>query len=452
MSTTTARPPLRAEQVEAIDLLKQRMNAMIALDPGMGKSRAAIETLDELGIQGPILIVCPAVARDNWVDQFQQWTSVQRTLRVTTPASLLADRKAKVDVMIVSFDSISSMKETDLAKVIGLPWEVVIIDEAHRLKERTSKRTRRMYGHRVNRQRAMVENARRVWLLSGTPARNHLGELYTHLRALAPETIHNEFADRPLTAIEFEDRYCVVKLSSFGRQITGSKNANHLRNAMGDFLLRRHEQPGSLPPVSIDNYVLPAEELAPGDLQKIDQMFESVLKLDPDPLEALRLAGAHIATERRLLGLLKAAPSANWVADFLDDNPGEKIVLFAHHKEVISTLAKTLDRFGVRTLSGATSDLDRWKAITDFQKKPDVRVFIGQMTAAGEAITLTSGRTVMIVEPSWVPSENFQALKRVHRTGQAHSVRVIFATLSKTLDKTIMAAIARKTKDLAGII
>jgi SWI/SNF-related matrix-associated actin-dependent regulator 1 of chromatin subfamily A len=373
-------------------------------------------------------------------------------MQVTTPAAIPEARAAGVDVVVVSFDSISSLHAPGFERLIALKWEVVIIDEAHRLKERTSKRTKKMYGQRLNRQRAITEHANRVWLLSGTPARNHLGELYTHLRALAPETIINDYEGRPFTAIEYEDRFCVIKMGNFGRQIAGSKNAARLRQMIGDFLLRRHEQPGSLPPLTIDNYVLPASDIAPDDLKKIDDMLASVLRLDPDPVEALRLAGAHVSSERRMLGLLKTAPVAAWVNDFLDDNPGEKIVLFAHHIEVIETLKRLLSRHGQSVIMGSTPKKDRWDAIKAFQEDPGVRIFIGQTTAAGEAITLTAGRTVMLVEPSWVPAENFQALKRVHRTGQGLSVQVWFAVLGNTLDKTIMSALARKTKDLAGII
>jgi SNF2 family DNA or RNA helicase len=80
-----------------------------------------------------------------------------------------------------------------------------------------------------------------------------------------------------------------------------------------------------------------------------------------------------------------------------------------------------------------------------------VRVFIGQVKAAGTAITLTAASEVAIVEPSWVPGDNVQAICRAHRLGQHDSVLASFLYLPGTLDQRIMTVFRRKAHEIAEL-
>ncbi len=95
----------------------------------------------------------------------------------------------------------------------------------------------------------------------------------------------------------------------------------------------------------------------------------------------------HVAELRRLTGLAKVRPVLTQLSDEMDAGL-DKAVLFAHHREVIQGLEEGLHDFGAVSIHGGTPTRKRQHAIDGFQNDPKVRVFIGQLSAAGTAITL----------------------------------------------------------------
>jgi SWI/SNF-related matrix-associated actin-dependent regulator 1 of chromatin subfamily A len=91
------------------------------------------------------------------------------------------------------------------------------------------------------------------------------------------------------------------------------------------------------------------------------------------------------------------------------------------------------------------------RAIDRFQNQDKYRVFIGHIVAAGSTITLTRAHEVVLIEPSWVPAENAQAVMRCHRIGQDKPVRVRIYSVAGSTDEDINAALRRKIADLTKI-
>jgi hypothetical protein len=125
--------------------------------------------------------------------------------------------------------------------------------------------------------------------------------------------------------------------------------------------------------------------------------------------------------------------------------------VFAWHRSVIAGLGQALLDFAPLTITGETSPAERAAVVDLFQTKPVHRVFIGQILAAGTAVTLTAASDVAIVEPSWVPGENAQAIARAHRLGQLFSVLASFLYLPNTLDQQIMRAYRRKAEEVSEL-
>lgn len=186
-------------------------------------------------------------------------------------------------------------------------------------------------------------------------------------------------------------------------------------------------------------------------LAKLDKALEPYATA-PDPVAALRGAGAHLATERKLLGQLKAPLVAELVHDELINNYRQKIIVFAQHTAVIDKLTELLAAHNPVVVDGRVSDKARNAAIDTFQTKPACRVFIGQIQATGEAIDLTAANRVIFAEASWTPKDNFQCVKRAHRIGQQNKVRATFAVLAKSMDQQILSTVARKTRDLSEMM
>jgi SNF2 family DNA or RNA helicase len=159
-----------------------------------------------------------------------------------------------------------------------------------------------------------------------------------------------------------------------------------------------------------------------------------------------------VSTLRRINGLKKVRNIARLVDQELKDNAYEKIIIFGIHREVIGELHSELHHHGVVTVYGMTKPRDRQEAIDAFQFNPGIRVFIGNITAAGTAITLTAANQVLFAEMDWVPGNNAQAMARAHRRGQEKTVFVRFAALDDSLDTKITKVLKRKTEELTQLI
>jgi SNF2 family DNA or RNA helicase len=258
-----------------------------------------------------------------------------------------------------------------------------------------------------------------------------------------------------LSQVEFEDRFTRYRDTPFGRQVTGSKNQTILRHSLKGVVLRRRkiEVLYELPPLILQDIPLPA----PGQwLDRISAPVRSAAaKLaysgrymtDDELLKTLRNPDAALATVRRELGLLKTSPTILWVQERLAST--EKMVLFAWHHDVIEQLRRGLLEFDPVVVTGESSPNARALAVEDFQTRAGTRLFIGQILAAGTAITLTAANEVAIVEPSWVPGENVQAIARAHRLGQRDSVLASFLFLPGTLDEQIIRVFRRKADEIS---
>ena len=80
------------------------------------------------------------------------------------------------------------------------------------------------------------------------------------------------------------------------------------------------------------------------------------------------------------------------------------------------------------------------------------RIFLAQQTAAGIGITLTAATEIVLVEPSWSPEDNLQAIKRIHRIGQKHPCRARLFAVPDSIDAAIMKSTARKMKMIGKVI
>jgi SWI/SNF-related matrix-associated actin-dependent regulator of chromatin subfamily A-like protein 1 len=158
----------------------------------------------------------------------------------------------------------------------------------------------------------------------------------------------------------------------------------------------------------------------------------------------------ELATIRRELAMLKLDESANYIKDMLESV--DKIVIFAYHHDVMNILKYKLAAFNPVILTGKHTLANKQKAVDDFQNKKGVRVFIGQIQAAGTGLTLTAASDVVFVESSWVPGEINQAIDRCHRIGQKHNVTAKFLVVEKSLDETMLKSIFDKGKIINQIM
>ena len=455
---------LRPYQVESVTWLtvNDALNRLLALDPGLGKTAAAITAAHLLAAQN-ILVVCPAVARIVWDQELLRWWPgpfAPSCLVITPGISLRPAAIPRPGWTIVAYSTLSSRDHAPWLKILAeIDWDVLIIDECQYLKNATN-RTRAVYGHAYDRAPgSLTHNAKRVWLLSGTPAPNHAGELYPHLRSLFPDVLPPGVH----TDAQFEDRYCLVRDTVHGRRISGSnlQTITELRRRFQPHVLRRRREDVAkdLPPIDFHDTPIAV------DARVIDERDWATLAAvdlpadDDDALiRMLRQEEIALGTARRLLGALKVQAAIEFIEDALAARPRQdrKIVVFAWHRTVITALCEGLREHNPVVVEGATTPARRKLAIERFQAaalgEPPVEIFIGQLQAAGTAITLTAAHTAVFVECSWVPAENYQAALRIHRLGQKAPCDVHFLYVPHSLDQRIMHTFRRKAQELAQLM
>ncbi len=408
------------------DWLKMADHALLADQPGLGKTVQTLVAAAELGCMD-ILVICPAIAKAHWRKHFETW----HPQAVGT---------------IVTYDKLS--RDAAFIKTLReQEWDLLILDEAHYLKTKKAKRTKAVYGPANKLTGGIAKSAKRVWLLTGTPSPNHAGELWTHMRALWPKLILNQ-ARQPMNEYEFQNKFCKVKDTTFGRQITGSANIPELRMRLAPAILRRMKTAvlPELPPLVFR--LLPVDPPSYMDQEPPSEMPQ---ELDGDELLAWIKANAvALAAERRQVGLLKAEVACEWIINELEGNT-RKLIVFAWHKDVLRTIFERMTEFNPVLIDGSTPEHKRVEIIEAFQEDPKFRLFIGQIKACGVAITLTAASDILFVEQDWTPDNNYQAACRAHRIGQKDGVLAQAMYLNNSVDERVQRALVRKQNDLVKL-
>jgi SNF2 family DNA or RNA helicase len=455
----TDTPPLRDYQDTGAswlrDQLKDHRAVLLADEMGLGKTRQALTAAQHLGADR-VLIVCPAGARRVWLREIQRWTPSWQDRVVLIEPGTTVPLPARLNnpaplILIVGYDELSNRKSPVLAQLQRRSWQLLVIDEAHYLKN-PSNRTQALYGVRGSAE-GIQANCSRIILLTGTPTPNHAGELWQHCRALWPWSLEHGPQRRLLTEAGFEDLFTRYRDTVYGRQITGSKNQDILRAKLAEVVLRRRKDEvlAELPPLIVQDIPLVStgsakfSDDARGMMRRLDWSLKGVT--DDRVLRLLRAPDTGTATLRRELGEAKVPATLAWVQERMASV--DKLVLFAWHHSVIEQLARGLAEFDPQVITGFTSSVARIAAIDRFQDHPGPCVFIGQILAAGTAISLTAAQEIAIVEPSWVPGENVQAIARAHRLGQHDSVLASFLFLPGTLDQRIIQVFRRKASEIS---
>ena len=457
-------------QQKGADWLASRSRGLLGDEPGLGKTAQLVVAADHVDARS-ILICVPAIGRYVWEREIKLWSYWGHKINVL----LTQDCRAAPDaVNIVSYDLLSrGFAKTGYAhndflkRIISFKWDVVIADEAHRLKEANSLRTQAVLGSN-----GIGQSTRRLWMATGTPMPNDPSELWTLLVSLGATTL--EYS-------QFIARFCELGTWGFskGKPIGANMaNAGELNLLLKGVMMRRLKEfvLPDLPKIRIDDFPIPSVKI------NLKEFFEDALINQPlveerikdqeafvqdmwtrtistggktttnEMIVALEALGESVSYYRRWLGAVKAASFVPIIEEELETGAVKKVVIFAHHHQVVKYLSVKLKSFNPVVVDGSVNMPTRMKLVDNFQKDPKIRVFIGSIKSCQEVITLTAAHEVVVVEPDWVPSNNAQAVMRVHRIGQKMPVRARFVRLADTLDDYIMEVLAKKTREIVRIV
>lgn len=426
-------------QVEGAKFLATVGRGLLADEMGLGKSAQAIAATAMVHGAPRVAVVCPASLKQNWLREFEKfWPGlISYTLEVE------------------SYDKVT---RGALADWTG---DVLILDEAHYLKSHKAKRTKAVFGPKCDGVGGLVSRAANVFCLTGTPTPNNPSELWPMLRAVMPGALSRPAVEgagvkinsKPYPFWPFVERFCYTRDTGFGLTIVKGKNLPELKARIAPFMLRRKKDDvlKDIPPIRFDTLAL--EGKFPAEMS--EEIAIVAKALEEHGIKGLKEVAPHVAQLRRVTGMAKVPAAIEWIKEQLEGGL-KKIVVFAHHKDVISALDAAFGLDSV-VVTGSTPADHRASLVDIFQdshpKDPGIypRVFIGQIQAAGVGLTLTAASDVLFVESSWVPAENEQAAMRVHRIGQRNACLIRFAMLAGSIDEQIQKAVLRKAADISRL-
>lgn len=442
---------LLPHQREAISFALGQNRSYLGLDPGLGKTICA--AVITAALHRPTVYITPPFLVNNVVEEFKRFAPSLKLRVFTSRYSLAyaAPNRYNFDVLIIPDSLLGRPELTVVIAAFTVDRGLLIVDEAHRFKNESAKRTKALFG--TKKTKGVVDYfSRQVWM-SGTPIINRPMELYPVLSKVAPETINF------MGMFDYGRRYCAGHQNQFGWDFSGASNVKELAAKViapsGPFMLRqKKDKILNLPPKIEELFVL-SEDLTPR-LAKLDssifEKYSDVEDLIKDQLS--KDAGidgeVHIATYRRLLGVEKARASIDYIKALLAETD-ENILIFAFHKAAIAVLARELAKYDPVIITGDVAVKDRQNLVNKFQTSKASRLVIGNYVACGTGFTMVKASRVIFVEFSWSPADNIQASDRAHRIGQSRQVLVQYVVYAKSIDHAVVNSLLRKGRTLAHI-
>ncbi|XP_042550237.1 chromodomain-helicase-DNA-binding protein 6 isoform X1 [Dipodomys spectabilis] len=478
---------LREYQLEGMNWLLfnwyNRKNCILADEMGLGKTIQSITFLSEIflrGIHGPFLIIAPLSTITNWEREFRTWTEMNAIVYHGSQISrqmiqqyemVYRDAQGnplsgvfKFHVVITTFEMILA----DCPELKKIHWSCVIIDEAHRLKNRNCKLLEGL---------KLMALEHKV-LLTGTPLQNSVEELFSLLNFLEPSQFPSETA--------FLEEFGDLKTEEQVKKLQSILKPMMLRRLKDDVEKNLAPKQETIIEVELTNiqkkyYRAILEKnfsfLTKGANQhNMPNLINTMMELrkccnhpylingaEEKILEDFRKTHSPDASDFQLQAMIQAAGKLVLIDKLLP-----KLIAGGHKVLIFSQMVRCLDiledyliqrRYTYERIDGRVRGNLRQAAIDRFCKPDSDRfVFLLCTRAGGLGINLTAADTCIIFDSDWNPQNDLQAQARCHRIGQSKAVKVyrlitrnsyereMFdkASLKLGLDKAVLQDINRK--------
>lgn len=387
---------LEHQQVGVQKIVHQfRGRCLLADDMGLGKTLQAVAVMLYYNVE--TVVVCPAFLKPGWERALAEWSA---------------------EATVVTYDKMRPSMRCNL----------VIVDEAHYLKNVHSQRTQNVL--------PVILQASHALLLSGTPCPNCPEELFVLLHGLRPQLV---------PSIEwFTSRYCNPRRTKFcARDTRGCDRANELAWLMQRaFQIRRtkSEVLPYLPPKTSEALHV---EICPDvakELQPLQAQYERAVSTGSQSAKSLIMSMYRMTARAKLT-------NAVHLAVHMLHGP---TLIFAHHQVMLDAMEAALVHTAVGRIDGKMSIAKRQQVVDQFQSG-QLQVLVLSMAAAGVGLTLTTAYTAFFLEIPWNAAILAQCEDRLHRIGQNNPCLIYYVLGNNTLDSYVWHTIHRKTKVCARL-
>lgn len=443
-------------------------NVILADEMGLGKTVQTVSFLswlrNERNQEGPFLVVAPLSVIPAWCDTFNHWAPDVNYVVYLGPEAarvnirdyeLLVDgnpKKPKFNVLVTSYDYI--LADADLLK--GIKWQVLAVDEAHRLKNRESQLYSKLLGFGVP---CKV-------LITGTPIQNNLAELSALLDFLNPGKV---LIDEELELLSTADtKNPLDEEQDEAKRLQTQNKLRELHTAIAPYILRRTKETveSDLPPktekiirvelsdLQLDYYkhiltrnYAALTDASNGHKQSLLNIMMELKKVSNHPYmfagaEERVLAGST-RREDQIKGLIKSSGKMMLLDQLLAKlkKDGHRVLIFSQMVKMLDILGDYLRVRGhqFQRLDGTIPAGPRRMAINHFNAEgSDDFCFLLSTRAGGLGINLMTADTVIIYDSDWNPQADLQAMARAHRIGQKRPVSVYRLVAKQTIEEEVV--------------
>lgn len=450
-------------QIEGVNFLLKVDDVILGDEMRLGKSVQTAGLINASPNMARILIVCQAHLKLDWFRKMSAWLAFPYSIGIA-----YGNKWPDTEIVIVNYDILKNFLR--LAHTV---WDLLVVDEAHYLKNRHAKRTKLVLGSGIR--------AKRRVFLTGTPLVNRPIDLWPLVHALdpgqfdnfmkyakrycaatemrlgskrrgsccmyckhmninCPQKAKNDFGPNPVALCNICSGHCKKKYSC--KKIwdfSGASNLGELKQKLSGFMLRRTraEVQKDLPPVireiieiQVDGSILKAEKKNPGWREAVRRLERGLL---PDMTE--------MSSARHETALSKLPAAVEHLKNCVASSG--KVVCFAYHRDVVEGIAAGFKGECVKVYGGM-SDKAKDKNITAFQQDPKIKLFIGNILSAGTGLDLSVSSHIVFVELDWVPGNMDQDEKRCESLFKKEALLVQYLVVDESLDAHIAKTLVAK--------
>jgi len=479
---------LRPFQKEGVAFLESRNGrGIIGDEMGLGKTVQALAYLQLHPELRPAIVVVPANVKIHWVRETIKWLSMPDVYMLTGRADPDQDktqihhhqvaqgtRGSKGAVIIINYDILANMTEKiqdgideftrkPIMKKVEIPgtgWadyleqikpKIMIPDECHYLKNNKAARTKafKRIAEKCEIVIGTISEKNNAFGLSGTPIVNRPIEFFTILSIVRP-SLFPSWKD-------FGIRYCAGTHNGYGWDMTGASNKDELHKILTETVMIRRlkkdvakDLPDKIPaviPVEIDNR-------AEYDRAETDLMGWIEENIGPDGVMSANNAEQLVRFNylKQIAAEGKMTACIQWIEDFISS--GEKLLVFAHHKKIISQIMKKFGKIAVK-IDGSVPAKKRQDIVDQFNDNDHLKLFVGS-EAAREGISLRGSSNIAFLELYWNPGWHDQAGDRIHGINRGiegvDSMTLWYLVADQTIELEKVDILDKKRKNIAAIL
>lgn len=443
-------------------------NVILADEMGLGKTVQSVSFLSWLkngrNQEGPFLVVAPLSVIPAWCDTFNHWAPDINYVVYLGPEAARANirehellvngnpKKPKFNVLVTSYDYI--LLDADFLK--SIKWQVLAVDEAHRLKNRESQ----LYS------KLLSFNIPCKVLITGTPVQNNLSELSALMDFINPGKV---LIDEELELLSSSDnKEPVDEQQDEAKRAQTQAKLSELHKAIAPFIIRRTKETveSDLPPktekiirvelsdVQLEYYkailtrnYAALSDASNGHKQSLLNIMMELKKVSNHPYmfhgAEEKVLGGSVRREDQIKGLITSSGKMMLLDQLL-----AKLKKDNHRVLIFSQMVKMLDILGdylrirgyqFQRLDGTIPAGPRRLAINHFNAEDsDDFCFLLSTRAGGLGINLMTADTVIIYDSDWNPQADLQAMARAHRIGQKRPVSVYRLVAKQTIEEEVV--------------